>query len=175
VVALENTHPFVRELWGRYWIFAHNGTLENFSPQLEGYYRPVGSTDSERAFCYLLEALRRRFPDEQPPLEQCFELIDDLTHELARRGRFNYLLSNGEYLVVHCTDNLCYILRHAPFAQAHLIDDDVTVDFDALTTPDDKVAVIATTPLTDNEVWTKMRPGELIAFRHGDAALRRVR
>ena len=50
-VALENTHPFVRELWGRYWIFAHNGTLENFSPKVEGYYRPVGSTDSERAFC----------------------------------------------------------------------------------------------------------------------------
>ncbi|CAG0967125.1 partial Putative glutamine amidotransferase YafJ, partial [Rhodocyclaceae bacterium] len=24
-VGLENTHPFMRELWGRYWIFAHNG------------------------------------------------------------------------------------------------------------------------------------------------------
>ncbi|HXD52413.1 MAG TPA: class II glutamine amidotransferase, partial [Burkholderiales bacterium] len=35
-VALENTHPFLRELWGRYWIFAHNGTLENFSPRLSG-------------------------------------------------------------------------------------------------------------------------------------------
>ncbi|MCX7178303.1 MAG: class II glutamine amidotransferase, partial [Proteobacteria bacterium] len=22
-VGLENTHPFMRELWGRYWIFAH--------------------------------------------------------------------------------------------------------------------------------------------------------
>ena len=29
-VALENCHPFVRELWGRYWVFAHNGNLENF-------------------------------------------------------------------------------------------------------------------------------------------------
>src|ERR1043166_4639208 len=27
-IGLENTHPFMRELWGRYWIFAHNGTLE---------------------------------------------------------------------------------------------------------------------------------------------------
>ncbi len=24
-VSLENTHPFQRELWGRYWVFAHNG------------------------------------------------------------------------------------------------------------------------------------------------------
>jgi predicted glutamine amidotransferase len=27
-VALENTHPFVRELWGRYWVFAHERRLE---------------------------------------------------------------------------------------------------------------------------------------------------
>jgi predicted glutamine amidotransferase len=27
VVQLENCHPFLRELWGRHWIFAHNGDL----------------------------------------------------------------------------------------------------------------------------------------------------
>jgi predicted glutamine amidotransferase len=171
VVALENTHPFVRELWGRYWIFAHNGTLENFAPPLEGYYRPVGATDSERAFCYILETLRRRFPHDQPALADCFDALRDLTQELRPFGCFNYLLSNGEYLIAHCADNLCYILRHAPFAQAHLIDEDVTVDFSALTTPDDKVAVIATTPLTDNETWTPMQPGQLLAFRGGEAVL----
>ena len=171
VVALENTHPFIRELWGRYWIFAHNGTLNDFSPKLEGFYRPVGTTDSERAFCYILETLRRQFPEEEPPLEACFAVLRDLTTELAQHGRFNYLLSNGEYVIAHCYDNLCYILRHAPFAQAHLIDDDVTVDFNALTTPQDKVAVIATTPLTDNETWTQMRPRSLFAFQHGEPVL----
>jgi predicted glutamine amidotransferase len=50
-VALVNTHPFMRELWERYWIFAHNGTLENFSPEFGSQHRPVGSTDSEHAFC----------------------------------------------------------------------------------------------------------------------------
>jgi glutamine amidotransferase len=167
VVSLENTHPFVRELWGRYWIFAHNGTLDGFHPQLEGWYTPVGTTDSERAFCYMLERLRSRFPHAQPSLRECYELVCEITREIARHGRFNYLLSNGEYLLAHCYDNLCYVLRHAPFAQAHLIDQDVTVDFNALTTPEDKVAVIATTPLTDNETWTVMAPGELIAFEHG--------
>src|SRR5205085_11812525 len=66
IVALENTHPFVRELWGRYWIFAHNGTLHDFAPELAGHYTPVGSTDSERAFCYMLERLRERSASEQP-------------------------------------------------------------------------------------------------------------
>jgi len=171
VVALENTHPFVRELWGRYWIFAHNGTLENFNPTLRGDFNPVGTTDSERAFCYILETLRRRFPDGEPPIKDVFDVLAALTQEMAAHGRFNYLLSNGEYLVAHCYDRLCYILRHAPFAQAHLIDDDVTVDFNALTTPNDKVAVIATTPLTDNEAWTQMQPRQLAVFHHGSPVL----
>ena len=71
VVALENTHPFMRELWGRYWIFAHNGTLEDFAPQLRRAFRPVGSTDSEHAFCCMLETLRHAFPAGEPPLASC--------------------------------------------------------------------------------------------------------
>ena len=39
-VALENTHPFVRELWGRYWVFAHNGDLKDFAPRLHGALPP---------------------------------------------------------------------------------------------------------------------------------------
>lgn len=35
-VRLENCHPFMRELWGRHWIFAHNGDLKDFSPFLSG-------------------------------------------------------------------------------------------------------------------------------------------
>lgn len=167
-VALENTHPFLRELWGRYWIFAHNGTLENFSPRLSGHYQPVGSTDSELAFCHLLDTLRQTFPQgEQPGLAVLRAEMQRITRQLAQYGVFNYLLSNGEYLFAHCADKLCYVLRRAPFAQAHLIDQDVTVDFNELATPDDKVAVIATLPLTDNETWTPMRPGELLVLQHG--------
>jgi glutamine amidotransferase len=58
-VALENTHPFQRELWGRYWVFAHNGNLVDFHPRLHGAFRPVGDTDSERAFCWLMQELAK--------------------------------------------------------------------------------------------------------------------
>ncbi|MFY7939527.1 MAG: class II glutamine amidotransferase, partial [Burkholderiaceae bacterium] len=30
-VALQNCHPFQRELWGRPWIFAHNGQVNAFT------------------------------------------------------------------------------------------------------------------------------------------------
>jgi predicted glutamine amidotransferase len=167
-VALENTHPFVREMWGRYWAFAHNGTLKGFEPKLEGYYRPVGATDSERAFCYVLETLRRQFPYGQPGNAALYEAVGEIAAHLAPLGEFNFLLSNGELLFAHCATSLGYIARKAPFSKAHLVDDDYEVDFNTVTTPRDKVAVIATKPLTDNEVWTAMSAGQLLLFRDGE-------
>jgi glutamine amidotransferase len=58
-VALQNTHPFQRELWGRYWAFAHNGDLKNYAPRLHGAFHPVGNTDSELAFCWLMQELAK--------------------------------------------------------------------------------------------------------------------
>jgi predicted glutamine amidotransferase len=55
-VCLENTHPFTRELWGRNWTFAHNGELKGIKKYPLTHYRPVGTTDSEHAFCWLMDA-----------------------------------------------------------------------------------------------------------------------
>ena len=166
-IGLENTHPFIRELWGRYWIFAHNGNLLDFAPELDGSFLPVGLTDSERAFCWILQQLRRRFGHAAPERSALFAEIQALTVEIARHGEFNFLLSNGDCLFAHASTRLTYIVRQAPFAEAHLNDQDVTVDFSALTTPEDRVAVIATQPLTDNEVWQTMQPGTLWWFEEG--------
>ena len=59
VVSLQNCHPFVRELWGRYWVFAHNGDLKDFRPRLHSHFRPVGDTDSEHAFCWIMQELAK--------------------------------------------------------------------------------------------------------------------
>jgi predicted glutamine amidotransferase len=167
-VALENCHPFRRELWGRYWAFAHNGNLEGFHPTLRSRYRPVGDTDSEAAFCAILESLWARFPDEQPGLPELMGALAELTARIAPHGPFNYLLTNGEHLFARCATKLSYLVRQAPFGAAHLVDEDVAVDFAALTSPEDRVAVIATDPLTRNEVWTALGPGQLLAFRDGE-------
>ena len=158
----------MRELWGRYWIFAHNGNLLDFVPALDGSFIPVGLTDSERAFCWLLQELRRRF-GSQPPSDRAvlFDALHQLTLDIARFGEFNFLLSNGDCLFAHASTKLSHIVRQAPFAQAHLKDQDLTVDFSDVTSPDDRVAVIATLPLTDNETWTDMPPGTLWWFEEG--------
>lgn len=166
-ITLENCHPFQRELWGRYWVFAHNGTLEGFNSSETDFYRAVGGTDSEVAFCYMLETLRRRFPDHEPMPAEVEACLSETTERIRQYGSFNFLLSDGHVLYAHRSTNLHYVQRHAPFAAAHLIDRDVTVDFSAMATPDDKVAVIATTPLTDNEHWVPLEPNRLVVFRDG--------
>jgi predicted glutamine amidotransferase len=166
-VALENCHPFVRELWGRYWVFAHNGDLKDFAPALDGSHRPVGNTDSELAFCYLLQQLRHRFGDTPPALPALAAALRELAQEIAAHGTFNMMLSDGTVLFAHCSTSLYYIVRQHPFATATLSDEDMTVDFSQVTTPDDRVAVIVTEPLTANETWTAFAPGELKVFVDG--------
>ena len=170
-VALENTHPFMRELWGRYFLFAHNGNLVDFHPTLSGSFLPVGDTDSERAFCYILDRLRERSPLRQPALPELRHLIEQLAAEIRVHGDFNFLLSNGDALFAHCATKLSYIVRRAPFATAHLMDRDVNIDFAQVTTPDDRVAVIATIPLTDNETWTAIEASTLVLFVDGAPVL----
>ncbi|SMC24086.1 glutamine amidotransferase [Andreprevotia lacus DSM 23236] len=166
VTSLANTHPFQRELWGRYWIFAHNGNLTALPPLTGSRFLPVGSTDSEHAFCWLLNHLADEFPT-MPALAVLHRRLVELTRELAALGTFNFLLSDGRALFAHCSTNLHYVVRQAPFSTAHLSDADVQIDFATVTTPQDQVAIIATQPLTDNEYWRPMTSGELLMFVDG--------
>jgi predicted glutamine amidotransferase len=164
---LKNTQPYSRELWGRYWIFAHNGSLENFDPPLKGTYTPVGDSDSEIAFCWILEHLKNHLDSMTAPLEDILVVLEDVTRRVWQYGTFNYLLSNGEYLFVHCSTSLYYLVRQAPFAEARLKDKDVAIDFHSVTQENDRVAVIATEPLTEEEPWIKIAPKTLLAFKEG--------
>ena len=165
-VALENTHPFVRELWGRYWVFAHNGDLKDFSPRLHGAFRPVGGTDSERAFCWLMQELAKAHAN-LPSVPELTATLRELAPVAAAHGTFNFMLSNGQALWAHCSTHLHHLVRQHPFMRASLQDEDVTVDFAAQTSPSDRVAVIVTEPLTRDEPWLAFAPSELRVFVEG--------
>jgi predicted glutamine amidotransferase len=165
-VALENTHPFVRELWGRYWVFAHNGDLKDFKPRLHAAFKPVGNTDSERAFCWLMQELAKSHAGV-PTIGELTITLRELLPQPAAHGTFNLLLSNGQALWAHCSTALHCTLRAHPFGAATLSDQDVTVDFGTQTTPNDRVAVVATEPMTANEQWDAMRAGEVRVFVGG--------
>lgn len=174
-ISLANTHPFTRELWGEYWTFAHNGQLRDITRLTTKRFIPVGQTDSEAAFCWLLDELAAQFPVKPQDMTAVFRFIHLCCVRLRELGVFNMLLSNGEYIITYCTTKLCHITRRAPFGKASLIDEDMTVDFQQQTTPNDVVTVIATTPLTYDEQWRYMGEGECIVFQLGESVFSAVK
>ncbi|WP_028768770.1 class II glutamine amidotransferase [Shewanella fidelis] len=169
-VSLENTHPFTRELWGQYWTYAHNGQLTGYEDKFVAKrFTAVGDTDSEMAFCWIMDKVVERFGDTAPEDRLVvYDYIATLADEIRALGVFNMILSDGEHLMSYCTNNLCYITRRAPFGKAKLIDTDVVIDFDKETTPNDIVTVIATRPLTKDEQWNVLSPGEWKLFKKGE-------
>lgn len=140
--------------------------MADFQP-VPSFYRPVGDTDSEAAFCDLLNRVRQGFP-EPVPVEVLLPVLVQACSEYRTRGVFNALVSDGDWLFCFCSTKLAHITRRAPFGPARLKDADLTVDFQAETTPDDVVTVIATEPLTDNETWTRYQPGAWALWRRGE-------
>jgi glutamine amidotransferase len=159
----------VRELWGRYWVFAHNGDLKNYAPHLHGSFRPVGSTDSELAFCWLLQELDKSHAGV-PSVEELTHTLRELVPQIASHGTFNFLLSNGQALWAHASTKLHYVLRSYPFTQVHMKDEDVSVDLSTLNGLQDRLVIVVTEPLTSNENWVAMAPGELKVFVEGAVA-----
>ena len=167
-INLANTHPFARELWGRHFIFAHNGTVRGVRKHPIGRFRPIGETDSEWAYCALLHRLERTFSSYPASRSDLWEAVADFSGRIGRAGTFNFLMGDGKHLFARCATKLHYLIRRAPFQEAVLADDDLRVDFAQVTTPTDRVAVIATAPLTRNEAWIEGTPNSLWVFRGGE-------
>jgi glutamine amidotransferase len=166
-ISLENTHPFHREMCGRTWTFAHNGQMDINNIPEPSYYKPVGETDSEKLFCWLLSELRSNCKNNAPMKVQA-QVLEKHCNFINQFGVSNILMSDGVSLFVFCSTKLSWITRRAPFGKAHLTDADLTIDFAAVTTEEDIVTVIATQPLTDNEQWQQMKPGESRIFEFGE-------
>jgi glutamine amidotransferase len=165
--ALANSQPFVRELGGRMHVFAHNGDLAG-SPALvaRGACRPVGDTDSERAFCALLERLRGPWQDAEgvPPLPVRLAIVSAFAATLRELGPANFVYSDGDALFVHGhrrqqggglgvrPPGLHLLCRRCA---AEGVGDE----------PQD-VVLVASVPLT-GEAWQPLEEGEIVVMRSG--------
>lgn len=199
-VDLANVHPFVREWAGCQWAFAHNGHIPMFIADSEEedatvlrtlndpfnnqtqVYQPIGTTDSEAAFCAIMNALRAKYETDLPSLPELYTTLGSLCDEIVRhdpRGTIlNFLMTCGEHVLwvyswpgkrpgSDTWNGLHYTIREPPFSECHLCDMDYTVDFSLVTNEQDRVAVVATVPLTDDEEWIELQPGELLLLDEG--------
>ncbi|HEK3147314.1 TPA: class II glutamine amidotransferase, partial [Proteus mirabilis] len=149
------------------WTYAHNGQLKGYQSLDTGRFRAVGQTDSEKAFCWILNQLEKRYQRTPSNWPAVFRFIAILADQLRQKGVFNMLLSDGRFVMAYCSTNLHWITRKAPFGKAKLLDQDIEIDFQQHTKADDIVSVISTLPLTGNESWQKIPVGEFVLFDRG--------
>ena len=104
-VSLRNTQPFVRELGGRMHVFAHNGRLPGIEQQLGRAlrrFRPIGSTNSEVAFCTLMDRLSDLWSTPTPPSPaERLTIVGALAAEMREFGPANFLYCDGDLLFAH--------------------------------------------------------------------------
>jgi len=165
----KNTHPFCRELDGKEYLFAHNGTICNFNKLNLGKFNPIGKTDSEYIFCHLLDFIQKKgIKNWNMGDIQCLE---EETREINKKGTLNCFFTDGKYLFcyhdIEGHNSLYFMRRQSPFQIIKLKDLDWEIDLKEEKTPDQTGYIIATTPLTD-ENWMKFKKGELIVFKSGE-------
>lgn len=165
----KNTHPFQRELHGKEFVFAHNGTLHNYKGLPIGRFKPVGETDSEHAFCHILNCIEERKINQWS--NEHFRWLWNQLKTINNYGNFNCIFSDGEYLFCYHDksgyNGLCFAQRKAPFNTVHLVDEDFEINLSERKDPSQKGFIIATRRLTD-ERWENFHTGELIVFRDGN-------
>lgn len=172
-----NAQPFVREMAGRMHCFAHNGWLPGIfeTPAFRSSrFSSVGETDSEQAFCALLERLGAIWvnPGETPPLEHRLSIFAAFAADLRRLGPANVLYSDGDALFAHgdrrkspvtgkvAAPGLVFMQHDCP-PGATISATGLSVD-----AADQAVALVASVPLSA-EPWQAMAEGEVTVFRAG--------
>ncbi len=177
---LRNTQPFVRELGGRVHVFAHNGHFDSdrLGDLLRGAVsRPVGDTDSERAFCVLIERMRPLWQagDGVPPLASRVAVVCALAAELRALGPANFLYADGDALFVHAhrrtqadkritPPGLHLLLRRCSLESARMDVPGLTI---TAAVPEQAVALVASVPLSAEAGWQPLGEGEVLAIRGG--------
>ncbi len=154
-----NTHPFQRMCCGKEWVFAHNGMVPDIVDIELSSGNPVccptGGTDSEYAFCHILNHIAQHFhslPAAEPT--SWLENLAIVSGLVASLGKFNFLMSDGEHLIAYGHDRLHYLECSSSGQRDGL---PVTVNS----------ALIATEPVNRNADWTCFQTGELRLYRAG--------
>ena len=103
-ISYRNTQPFTRELGGCEHVLIHNGDLNDVlnKPKYHSRrFQPMGQTDSEMAFCYLMIQMSAIWDaPEVPSLQQRLQVFNYFALEMQSLGLANFIYSDSEYVFV---------------------------------------------------------------------------
>jgi len=172
-----NTHPFVRELGGRSHVFVHNGSLQRFAAELPLRTRrflPIGETDSEHAFCFMLEQLAPLWDQTTPSLARRMAIVVEAARAIRNLGPANFFYFDSDTLFVHsdqrryeedgaCAPPRAPGLHWIKKSQLHVPGLKITPQAMARTSS----LLIASVPLSDDP-WTGFERGTVAAIADGN-------
>lgn len=188
-ISIRNTQPFSRELGGKQHVFAHNGDLPGLE-KLPGFelqrFNPIGNTDSELAFCYLMENMAKIWNPENPPgLAQRYNVIEQFAAQIRNYGISNFIYSDSDVVFIHShkrtspIDNktvlpgLHVLCRSCPAGNETIETNRLQVNGlhlqhsqQADEAASKKVVLAASVPLS-NEKWEALKEGEIKIFQNG--------
>ena len=184
-LTLANTQPFVRELAGRTHVFAHNGHLPDIeqAPRFTlDRFHPVGQTDSEHAFCALMDRMVQlwRSASQPPSVDARLDLVTAFAADLQELGPANFLYADGEVLFAHGhrriqpatgriePPGLFMLSRQCRDEHEALEADGISVGGGF-----QDVLLLASVPLSD-EPWRPLAEGETVAVSAGQLLTRHV-
>jgi glutamine amidotransferase len=155
-------------------LFAHNGRLPGIDQHLGGEgqrYATIGSTDSEIAFCALLDCLRPLWVAGSPTLEARLAVVAGLAQELRQLGPASFLFADGELLFAH---GHCRLQSGGTTAAPglHVLHRECAMDPDALAAAGveighpQSVTLLASGPLTTDD-WRPIAEGEIVILQGG--------
>ncbi len=171
-IVQKNIQPFSRSYAGSDWIMLHNGNLENYRDAFylgnDPLFEPVGTTDSEHVFCWLMQKIYHEKIRNLGDLDK--QKLHDWFLEFNQYGTANFMLSDGKYLVVYQDKDgfnpIYWCRRVPPYQQNVLESSDVVIDLNGDSEQEVTMVVFANEALTDDK-WTQMAPGEMLIVRRG--------
>ena len=177
-ISFANTQPFVRELGGCRHVFAHNGQLNDIAnPMIEApsRFHPIGATNSEMAFCLLLERLAPLWTGTTvPTLSDRLDIVAHFAADMREFGPANFLYADSDALFAHSDRRMQADRTIAP-PGLWILQRECTIDLDELPTSSvkveaagegQKIVLLASVPLS-SEAWRPLAEGEVIVVKDG--------
>ena len=170
--AQSEAQPFLRNYSGRAWIIAHSGTLSgDWRRELplgdRPVFEPVGRTDTEHVFCWLLNQLQAKGVRSIADLG--WKELLDLYRRLNLLGSLNLVLGDGQSLAVYQDQSehqpLFWSRRVPP--HAHMPLENRTLALNLEPHQSHRTFTAFSTEAMSEEGWIRMSAGQLLVSRRG--------
>lgn len=170
----QDTMPFLGRYAGRHWMFSHIGKLSRqvtseLSLGENPFFEPVGNTDSEHAFCWILTQLRES--GARTLNKAGWDSVHKLFRTLNQYGPSDFLLSDGNVLVAYRdasgkNNPLSYARRTPPHNISVLQNETMEIDFGDPLDQTRSMLLISSKTMSDGK-WINLPEGEMIAAKLG--------